>query len=486
MAPEDDLDLPQTQSQSHNTQDQVFSQDADEGKDVWGRLIAKHKSFNNFDLTSDTFTAGRATSCDYSLSAEQIKQKLLVQMSKRHFQITRNLTEVDSPVYIEDLSRNGTFVNEEKIGLNKKRILAHGDTIAIAIAKMPAFLFRDHRRQSNDLPEEIAKKYYKSTKLGSGACGTVFLVYKYRTCQKFAMKHIKKNLLVDYKTDKSLNEARIMKSLTHPCIVKMHEIVDCSDSVYITLELMKGGELLTRIQKKRYLSESNAKVFFYQMCHAIKYLHERKITHRDLKPDNILLASAEENTLLKISDFGLSKLVKNNSVLKTLCGTPLYVAPEVLLTNGKGEYTEKVDIWSLGVVLFTMLSGTLPFADDYGSPAQEQIKTGNFQFRSSNWRHVSRTAKDLIKDLLTTDVKKRPSIDQLIQTKWLRDSDMITTAHNIMGLKVPQHYQTNATRLAIHAPRTTANSGSDHGFLRPYAVDIDSENIQPSKKRRLH
>lgn len=148
-------------------------------------------------------------------------------------------------------------------------------------------------------------------------------MYKYRTCQEFALKHIKKNLLVDYRADRSLNEARIMKSLTHPCIVKMHEIVDCSDSVYITLELMKGGELLTRIQKKKFLTESNSKMFFYQMCHAIKYLHEKKITHRDLKPDNILLASSEENTLLKISDFGLSKLVKNNSVLKTLCGTPL-------------------------------------------------------------------------------------------------------------------------------------------------------------------
>lgn len=202
------------------------------------------------------------------------------------------------------------------------RILAHGDTIAIAYPKMQAFLFRDHRRKT-DLPSTIAQKYFVSKKLGSGACGTVFLVYEYRTCHKYALKQIKKNQLIDYKTDKSMNEARIMKSLTHPCIIRMHEIVDCSDSVYITLELMKGGELLARIQKKKFLPEANAKLFFYQMCHAIKYLHERNITHRDLKPDNILLDSAEENTNLKISDFGLSKLVKNNSVLRTLCGTPL-------------------------------------------------------------------------------------------------------------------------------------------------------------------
>lgn len=123
--------------------------------------------------------------------------------------------------------------------------------------------------------------------------------------------------------DKSLNEAKIMQRLTHPCIVKMYDIVNRPDSVFIKLEFMKGGELLTRIQKKKFLSEANSKLFFYQMCDAIKYLHDQKITHRDLKPDNILLASSDENTLLKISDFGLSKLVRNNSVLRTLCGTPL-------------------------------------------------------------------------------------------------------------------------------------------------------------------
>lgn len=407
----------------------------------------------------------------------------------------------------KDFSRNGTFVNEEKLGFGKKRILRHGDMISIAYPKMQAFFFRDHRRLNNDLPEEMAKKYYLGKKLGAGACGTVFLVYDYRTCGTFALKHIKKNQLMDYKADKSLNEASIMKSLIHPCIVKMHDIYDCTDSVYITLELMKGGELLTRIQKKRFLSENNSKVFFYQMCHAIKYLHGRNITHRDLKPDNILLASSDENTLLKISDFGMSKLVKNNSVLRTLCGTPLYVyillrlfyifheiclcrvfhfvclvclysryvAPEVLLTNGKGEYTEKVDIWSLGVVLFTMLSGTLPFADDYGTAAAEQIKRGKFEFRSSNWRSVSSTARDLIRELLTTDVTKRPSIDQLLKHKWLRDRNMIVTAYKVMGIPLEKSQEFSIPW----------RSGKDDGFTRPYEVDVDSENVQSSKRRRL-
>lgn len=208
--------------------------------------------------------------------------------------------------------------------MGQKRLLAHGDIISIAHPKLKAFFFHQVHRTENDLPEDINGKYHVGKKLGSGACGTVYLVHEYRTCEMYALKHIKKNTLIDYKScDKSLNEGKILQRLTHPCIVKMHDVLDRPDSVYITLELMKGGELLTRIQKKRFLTEANSKIFFYQMCDAIKYLHQNKITHRDLKPDNILLASNDENTLLKISDFGLSKRIQNDSVLRTLCGTPL-------------------------------------------------------------------------------------------------------------------------------------------------------------------
>lgn len=133
----------------------------------------------------------------------------------------------------------------------------------------------------------------------------------------------------------------------------MHDIVDKPDSVYMILEFMKGGDLLKRITTKKCLTERISKLFFYQMCHAVKYLHGKGITHRDMKPENVLLDTVDEETLLKVSDFGLSKSVQQNSVMRTVCGTPQYVAPEVLLTQGRGAYTKKVDIWSLGVVLFT-------------------------------------------------------------------------------------------------------------------------------------
>lgn len=293
------------------------------------------------------------------------------------------------------------------------------------------------------MPEEIRSSYYVGRKLGSGACGVVHLVYECRSCKQFAMKHVKKNRLAENTKrnrlrdpERVMNEARIMKSLEHPCVIKMYDIVDKPDSLIMILELMKGGDLLSRIISKRRLSERISKLFFYQMCHAVKYLHDRGITHRDLKPDNVLLETNDEETLIKVSDFGLSKFVQDDTVMKTICGTPLYVAPEVLLTGGKGSYTKKVDVWSLGVVLFTCLSGTLPFSDDYGSPAAEQIKKGEFRFRHSSWEKVSKTAKSLIQEMLTVDAQERPSINYVLKHRWLKDPKVVEKAKTLMKLDI--------------------------------------------------
>lgn len=343
--------------------------------------------------------------------------------------------------------------------------MAHNDVISVGHPSHKAFVYKEQRRTTHDIPPIVTEKYYVGQKLGSGACGVVYLVYNYRTCKPFAMKHIRQNQLIDYTNDKSLNEVKIMQNIRHSCVVQMHDFILESDSVYLALEYMRGGDLLSRITNKGFLPEQNAKLFFFQMCHAIKYLHSQKITHRDLKPDNILLDSNDDDTLVKISDFGLSKLIQNNSVLRTLCGTPLYVAPEVLLTNGRGVYTEKVDIWSLGVVLFTELSGTLPFADAYGSPATEQIKRGAFQFRSPNWRSVSSEARKFIRNILNKNVNLRPSIDELLKHSWLRDFDVISTAHKLMKLPPPNI--------------------DDFIQNRMDTCSLDAENLPPPKRRRL-
>ncbi|XP_055389418.1 ovarian-specific serine/threonine-protein kinase Lok [Condylostylus longicornis] len=429
----------ETQTQASYVWSQIESQPIHV---VWGQLYSKKAKIKNLDLCKEKFCVGRAETNDLVLKEDDIEHKHLCRMSKEHFSISRNLPAGLNPVYIQDLSRNGTFVNGERIGMNKRRILKHDDIIALSYFKYQVFVFKDlSPNESNGLPKEICDKYYIGKNLGSGACGTVRLVYDVRTCDEYAMKIVQKNPLAESTRscnlndpNRVLNEVKIMKSLEHPCVVKMHDIVDKADSVYMVLEYMKGGDLLTRIIKNKRLSEKISKLFFYQMCHAVRYLHENGITHRDLKPDNILLETDDEETLLKISDFGLSKNVRKNSELRTLCGTPLYVAPEILLTGGRGSYTEKVDIWSLGVVLFTMLSGTLPFSDDYGTPATEQIRRGDFKFNHPSWKNVSSTAKKFIIEMLTVDPFRRPSINYVLTHRWLKDPDIIRKSCKLMNL----------------------------------------------------
>lgn len=138
----------------------------------------------------------------------------------------------------------------------------------------------------------------------------------------------------------------------------MKEIVDTEKDVFIVLEYMEGGELTSRILSINSMTESNIKHIFYQIVLAVKHLHQNGVAHRDLKPENVLLLNHETDTLVKLSDFGLSKIM-NNDFMTTLCGTLNYIAPEIL--NGAVRYNEQVDVWSLGVILYYMISTEFPF-----------------------------------------------------------------------------------------------------------------------------
>ncbi|XP_055642459.1 ovarian-specific serine/threonine-protein kinase Lok isoform X2 [Toxorhynchites rutilus septentrionalis] len=432
----------QTQTQQSGVWTQVDSQPVE--KPIWGRLYAKNLKIKSLDLCNDVFKVGRDDDNDLSLNKDHLPTKVVSRISKVHFLIVKDLQDQKNPVYIIDESRNGTFVNGNLVGPHNKMILKNDDVIALSHPQYKSLVYKDLTpNEAGTLPTEIHETYYVSKKLGKGAYGEVHLVYDAKTCKAYAMKAVaknqlaewsKKNLLSDPK--RVMNEVNIMKSLDHPCVIKMHDIVNKPESVFMILEFMKGGDLLSRIINHKYLSEEASKLFFLQMCHAVKYLHTKGITHRDLKPDNILLEDDRPETLLKVSDFGLSKFVNKGSILRTLCGTPQYVAPEILIKSGCGSYTPKVDIWSLGVVLFTMLSGSLPFSDEYGTPATEQIKRAKFTFRHHVWKSVSGTAKKLIYDMLTADPNSRPSIDKILSSTWLRDAETIKKAEKLMNMKL--------------------------------------------------
>uniref|UniRef100_A0A2M4CYG6 Serine/threonine-protein kinase chk2 (Cds1) n=1 Tax=Anopheles darlingi TaxID=43151 RepID=A0A2M4CYG6_ANODA len=478
---------PATESQLASQCTLLESQPA--AKPVFGRLCAKNvqirslgtkspifytssaSTIGGYDLhDGELFTVGRDSNCKLSLDTEHMPENILSRVSKVHFSIEKD-EDLDAPVYIKDKSRNGTYVNGKLIGTNRQRLLTDGDIISICYADLKAFIYHQLRENpaTKQLASDLSNTYYIGRTLGSGACGVVYLLHHTDTCERFALKQVAKNKMTEQQTRprplndpaRVMNEVNIMKNLDHPCVIRMHDIIDKPHSLYMVLEYMKGGDLLSRILANKRLPEKTSKLFFLQMCHAVKYLHSQGITHRDLKPDNILLADEEEYTLLKVSDFGLSRFVGKNSVMRTLCGTPMYVAPEVLLTRGSGSYTPKVDIWGLGVVLYTMLSGTMPFSDDFGTPAVEQIKRGKFSFRHPSWRTVSSKAKKLIYEILNVNPKERPSIDTVLASSWMRDPDVIAVAERLMERQLttqPPQMQPPRTR-TTHSDVENNNKG---------------------------
>ncbi|ELW66508.1 Serine/threonine-protein kinase Chk2 [Tupaia chinensis] len=288
-------------------------------------------------------------------------------------------------------------------------------------------------------PKELRDEYIMSKTLGSGACGEVKLAFERKTCKKVAIKIISKRRFAigsARETDPALNvetEIEILKKLNHPCIIKIKNFFDAED-YYIVLELMEGGELFDRVVGNRRLKEATCKLYFYQMLLAVQYLHENGIIHRDLKPENVLLSSQKEDCLIKITDFGQSKILGETSLMRTLCGTPTYLAPEVLISVGTAGYNRAVDCWSLGVILFICLSGYPPFSEHKTQVSlKDQITSGKYNFIPEVWAEVSEKALDLVKKLLVVDPKERLTTEEALKHPWLQDEDMKSKFQDLLS-----------------------------------------------------
>ncbi|XP_011876015.1 PREDICTED: ovarian-specific serine/threonine-protein kinase Lok isoform X2 [Vollenhovia emeryi] len=320
---------------------------------AWGRLCSTRTSIPSLDMKEDiSYTVGRSVDCNLCLTLDQICLTWLHTISKIHFRIYReriqNTNEI--VVYLEDLSSNGTFVNKARVGRGNRVIIEHLSEIALSRDNLTVFLFLNINAPeiACQLQPELKQNYAIGRKLGAGACGEVRLLFTKDGSKRFALKIIQKNCFDS--TDGNIlnnpanvkNEVDILKKLKHPCIIHLEDIHDTPKAMYIILELMEGGELFEKIKKQGRLSESCAKLIFYQVVLAVHYLHKMGITHRDLKPENILLKDHSDNPLVKVSDFGMSKFVNTQTMMRTFCGTPMYVAPEILATRGRSSYTSQI------------------------------------------------------------------------------------------------------------------------------------------------
>ncbi|CAO1338264.1 unnamed protein product [Diamesa tonsa] len=424
----------------------------------WGRLFCKYIKNETVELNSEVFIIGRdKTFCNYVFKETEGTKKMFEKASKLHFKVElkdythnfqgMNNPGITNPVILTVLGQNGLLINSDKLERGAQRILLSGDTIRLTKA-LKLFIFQDQRINSDIcvLPQAIREKYFMSKKLGAGGCGVVQLIYNIRTLDKFAMKIVKKNNVNntvgarrnDDHNQKILNEVNIMKRISHRNVVTLYETIDSKEAMYMVIEHMEGGDLLHRIidnpmNPDKRLPEDTCKFYFYQICLAIKHLHACDIIHRDIKPDNILMANGEKETLVKISDFGLSKYVALNS-MKTVCGTQYYAAPEIL-GGGHNSYDAKVDVWSLGVLLFTMISGSLPFSEAYERiDVSTQILKSPLRFRQKIWRTVNPQITNLIKRMLTKDPRQRPSIADVLNHPWMTERAMFDRIQRFYGI----------------------------------------------------
>ncbi|XP_044496394.1 CBL-interacting serine/threonine-protein kinase 23 isoform X2 [Mangifera indica] len=238
-------------------------------------------------------------------------------------------------------------------------------------------------------------KYELGRTLGEGSFAKVKFARNVETGENVAIKILDKDKVLKHKMIGQIKrEISTMKLIRHPNVIRMYEVMASKTKIYIVLEFVTGGELFDKIASKGRLKEDEARKYFQQLINAVDYCHSRSVYHRDLKPENLLL---DANGVLKISDFGLSALpqqVREDGLLHTTCGTPNYVAPEVI--NNKGYDGAKADLWSCGVILFVLMAGFLPFEESNLMTLYKKIFKADF--KCPPW--FSTSAKKLITRIL--------------------------------------------------------------------------------------
>lgn len=273
---------------------------------------------------------------------------------------------------------------------------------------------------------EKVDQYVLQYTIGSGSFGKVKCACHEPTGCSVAIKIINKEKLEKSDNSKKIiREVNNLKKFRHPHIIKLYDVIETRDDIYLVMELVGGGELFDYIVQAGRLSENEGRHYFQQMISAVGYCHKKKVAHRDLKPENLLMSIEKDS--LKIADFGLSNVMKDGELLKTSCGSPNYAAPEVV--DGRYYSGEEIDVWSCGVILYAIVTARLPFDDNYIPHLFNKIKRGKFKMPS----YLSDTCKDLISQMLNIDPLKRITIPEIRYHPWFLENLPTTLAEYLDG-----------------------------------------------------
>uniref|UniRef100_A0A8C1U4C1 Serine/threonine-protein kinase DCLK2 n=1 Tax=Cyprinus carpio TaxID=7962 RepID=A0A8C1U4C1_CYPCA len=290
------------------------------------------------------------------------------------------------------------------------------------------------------VPSSISDRYKVGRMIGDGNFAVVHECVEHSTGRAYALKIINKGKCRG-KEHMIQNEVAILRRVKHPNIVLLIEEMDTYSELYLVMELVKGGDLFDAITSTNRYTERDASGMLYNLANAIKYLHSLNIVHRDIKPENLLVYEHQDgSTSLKLGDFGLATVV--DGPLYTVCGTPTYVAPEIIAETGYGL---KVDIWAAGVITYILLCGFPPFrgSTDDQEALFDQILLGQLEFPLPYWDNVSDSAKELIVSMLQVEVDQRYTALQVLEHPWVTNDGLSENEHQLsVAGKIKKHFNT--------------------------------------------
>jgi calcium-dependent protein kinase len=264
--------------------------------------------------------------------------------------------------------------------------------------------------------------YEVKNKLGSGKFGLVKLGIDKKTGQKVAIKIMKKSSMDSSDLELVRTEIEILKVCQHPNIIRLYNVFENADYMYIIMEYCSGGDLFSYLENRNFrVSEKRASTIIHLMSTAVYYMHSFGVVHRDLKPENVLMTSDDEEADIRILDFGLSKILGPYEKCDEPYGTLTYCAPEIIIDE---PYSKAVDLWSLGIMTYLMVSGKLPFnSEDENEIARQVVYDEPDYVRNPVWKNITPECKDFIKRLLEKDQNKRMTIKELLEHKWIKMYD---------------------------------------------------------------
>ena len=286
-------------------------------------------------------------------------------------------------------------------------------TTANSSRRNSSFIFDKYSKQ-----KDFRKKYEYISLIGSGSFGKVRLFVE-RECKsfKYAIKTIKKDFFNQYHIKSLKNEIEILRSLDHPNIVKYFETYEDEKYLHIVMEYIPGDNLFKVLTEKlsHKLTERQISQIMTCLLKAVLFLHHNGIIHRDLKPENIVFSDTRNYKSLKLIDFGLS-IQQNAKKEKRRVGTPYYMAPEMIF----GNFVKASDIWSIGVIMYIMVTGKQPFWGKNKDEVLNKVKNGRYDMKSLYYSKCSNSVKDLIKKMLVTEPEKRMTIEACLEHSWFK------------------------------------------------------------------